>query len=64
MLKYYAEARAIERIQKIQAGDDPRWETAIELGQKINIEKINARLKNRGYNFTVSCNPAFGNQEP
>jgi len=47
-----AEAKAIKRIESL---DSIEWETARKPGQEINIDKINERLKKRGYNIQISC---------
>lgn len=47
-----AESKAIERLRDNQGTTE--WITVHEPEQEINIDKINARLRKRGYNIQVS----------
>ena len=53
-----AEAKAIERIESL---DSVEWETVREPGQEINIDKINERLKKRGYSIQLSRTESSSN---
>lgn len=47
-----AEAKAIERLADL---DKTEWITVSEPERTINVDKINTRLKQRGYNIQIPC---------
>lgn len=50
--KNSAEAKAIERLEK---SEEIEWIPVLEVGEDINIDKIDERLKQRGYKIKLSC---------
>ncbi|KOP27289.1 hypothetical protein AMR41_05840 [Hapalosiphon sp. MRB220] len=50
-----AEVKAIERIKTRENTVETEWITVSEAGRSINIDKINARLKKRGYSIQIPC---------
>lgn len=50
--KNSAEAKAIERLEN---SEEIEWIPVLEVEQDINIDKIHARLKQRGYKIKLSC---------
>ncbi len=47
-----AEAKAVKRLENTE---EIEWVTVLEPEQPINIDKINTRLKKRGYNIQILC---------
>ncbi|MDF5719036.1 MAG: hypothetical protein PUP91_00810 [Rhizonema sp. PD37] len=47
-----AEAKAVTRLENTE---EIEWVTVLEPEQPINIDKINTRLKKRGYNIQILC---------
>ena len=51
--KNSAEMKAVERLEKFE---EIEWIPVLEVEQDINIDKINARIKKRGYKIKLPCN--------
>lgn len=49
-----AEGKALKRIANIDFDDASQWITDGEIGEEIDVEKINQGLKERGYQIQVS----------
>lgn len=53
-----AEGKALQRIQDTEPDDSSQWITHGEIGEKVDVEAINERLRQRGYKIQVSFSDA------
>lgn len=57
-----AEAKAVKRIESIDFADSSQWITEGQIGEEIDVDAINQRLKERGYKIQVSFTDSQASQ--